>query len=361
VTAIDLFAGSGGWDAAARELGVDPLGVEWDEAACETRAAVGLPTEKADVAALDPLDFGPRELLIASPPCPSFSSAGLRLGAKDWPAIYGVAEELAEGRVPGKVSWNDERSALVTEPLRWALALRPRLLAWEQVPDVLPFWERCAVILRAAGWNVWTGLLSAERYGVAQVRRRAILIADRDRLPQPPQPSHQRYVRGEGPREEATLEGDIAPWVSMESALDWQPSIVNTRGDRGQDPGGGNEFPADQPSWALTEKARSWTRRPRGTVYNPRQNTAAVRPVSEPAPTLLAGALAGGVPVWDDDLADCPKAGPNAQPIELAEAAVLQSFPAAYPFRGSRSKRFQQVGNAVPPRLAHAILATVLR
>jgi site-specific DNA-cytosine methylase len=38
---IDLFAGCGGWDVGARALGVEPLGIELDHAACETRRAAG--------------------------------------------------------------------------------------------------------------------------------------------------------------------------------------------------------------------------------------------------------------------------------------------------------------------------------
>lgn len=58
---IDLFAGPGGWDVAAAELGIHPLGIEHDDAACATRKAAGLRTLQADVAALDPLDFAPCE------------------------------------------------------------------------------------------------------------------------------------------------------------------------------------------------------------------------------------------------------------------------------------------------------------
>ena len=39
--ALDLFAGPGGWDMGAAALGLDPLGIEWDEAACATRKAAG--------------------------------------------------------------------------------------------------------------------------------------------------------------------------------------------------------------------------------------------------------------------------------------------------------------------------------
>lgn len=73
---IDLFAGAGGWDWAARELGLDPLGIEWDADACATREAAGLRTLKADVAALNPEHFRPCRMLIGSPPCPTFSAAG---------------------------------------------------------------------------------------------------------------------------------------------------------------------------------------------------------------------------------------------------------------------------------------------
>lgn len=92
-------------------------------------------------------------------------------------------------------------SLLVVEPLRWALALRPRWIALEQVPPVLPLWEAIADVLRVAGYSTWTGVLSAERYGCAQTRQRAILIASLDRIVSEPAATHQRYIapRRRGP------------------------------------------------------------------------------------------------------------------------------------------------------------------
>jgi DNA (cytosine-5)-methyltransferase 1 len=392
--AVDLFAGAGGTDESCRLLGFNPLGIEIDGAACATREAAGHRTLQGDVAALDPADLAPCELLIASPPCTAFSSAGKREGIKDLPLIFETASAMALGEaLPEAGEWRDARSALVLEPLRWALALEPDYLAWEQVPPVLPLWERCAEILRKRGWNVWTGVLEAERYGVPQTRERAILMASRLGPVHPPEPTHQRYVKGEPQRHEHTLEGEILPWVSMAEALGWMEGgggievfagthardrvhrAVTLRSGNTVNGGERAERSSAEPSIAITSRAdnNSWVFR------NGNRSNAAERALKdEPAPAVHFGARSNKV----DWIHRRPATTVNGDPriskpgrhdpdipgsqqkdairVSLEEAAILQSFRPDYPFQGTKSQTFLQVGNAVPPALALPILGELL-
>jgi DNA (cytosine-5)-methyltransferase 1 len=396
---IDLFAGPlpGGWDLGARALGLDPFGIEWDEAACATRAAAWLRTLSADVAALHPFDtllncFGvgvPRlHGLIASPPCQAWSMAGKGGGRRDKEHVVRCAGELAAGhdtRAEHAEQCEDPRSILVVEPLRWALALEPEWLAFEQVPPVLELWSMFAQILALKGYSTWTGVLEAERYGVPQTRERAVLLARRHGAAHPPRPTHQRFVKGQPARGEHTMDGDRLPWVSTAEALPWLDAelayhlargegITERHGDR---PG----TPVLEPAPCISTKARtaSW-RLANDQRVSGRPGTVGARDDDEPSLTVTTRADLWRLHTNRDQRPDGsrqpastlvfghqlnsigwtvnPDTGAIERPIHIDEAAVLQSFPIDYPWQGSRTKQFEQVGNAVPPLLAlHALSA----
>jgi DNA (cytosine-5)-methyltransferase 1 len=381
VRAVDLFAGPGGWDHGIESLGIRPLGIEWDEAACKTREVRGLLTLQADVSELDPLDFE-AELLIASPPCQAFSLAGKGQGHQDVPVIMQTARALGEGRdtrASARQATVDDRSLLVVEPLRFALALKPRWIAFEQVPPVLSLWRVFAEILRGHGYSCWAGLLTAEAYGVPQTRERAFLLASRAATVSPPEPTHQTYVFGEPAAQQHTFTGTLAPWISMAQALGWGEGERAYRLARGEGMlerhGERPDTPDSRPAPVVTSKARtaSWVdQRPAPTIVTTRRSKDGLlvgRQMAEGEGENVGGwgyerpatTIAGDSRVFQPGGHHEPgKQSQNAVRVTLQEAAILQGFPPDYPFQGSRTKQFEQVGNAVPPPLAQAVIRTLV-
>lgn len=369
---VHPYAGPGGMSEGLRTLGHTDIGIETDPAACATRNAAGHRTMRAD-ATTYPLDHlaGKVDGLIVTPPCQAFSTAGNGAGR-------GVLAELAVAIRVGD----------------WVVC--------EQVPPVLSLWRTYAARWRTFGWSTWAGVLLAADFGVPQTRRRAFLIARTDGgAAVPPEPTHC-----EGGVQ--TMFGELAPWVTMAEALGWDDTAVNTRGERTTP--GGNEFAAQQPSWTLdrrqqhegepvrlvdcdTEPAPTLTGRSQW-VFREVQANGAVRSLDQPAMTISSSAdngnfrfeqwphhrpattVAGDPRITARCHHDEGSQGANAVTVEQAmtgdydgtapikltirDALILQGFPPDYPVQGTRTAQFRQVGDAVPPPLAAAVIAAAI-
>lgn len=400
MSGVELFAGPGGWSVGAALLGMDPdVGIELDATACATATAAGFIRRQLDVTTCDPMDYLESRRLIASPVCTGFSPAGKGQGRLDVPTILEAVDQIARGWHPDQIikvytpEFIDPHSRLALEPLRWALAIRPEWMAWEQVPAVLPLWEACAEALRAAGYAVWTGNMKAERYGVPQTRTRAVLIASRVRVVGEPPATHSAYYN----RSPEKLDPGMPRWVSMAEALGWgataRPGMTVTGG--GANTGGAEPFghaarsgllaeaaagrwemrsnytkggdlsnrnlrPVTAPSFAVTGNIGKNMWQPsdgpgRWVLRGGTGEHATRRELDQPAATVHFGARANTV-----EFIDTAAAGDvHARGIRITpqEAAVLQSFPPDYPWQGVKTRQYQQIGNAVPPLLAMHILA----
>lgn len=342
---LDGFAGPGGWSEGLRLLGLRDVGLEWDTAACRTRAAAGHLTIQTDIAQYPTAPLKGRARRQAwSPPCQTYSQSGNKAGLADMQLAHQAIHDLAHGqdtRAKLRAACKDERSLLVAEPIRFLHATRPDWVVMEQVPSVLALWRHYAEILRGWGYSVWTGILNAADYGVPQSRERAVLIASRIRGVNPPEPTHGSDRHGHD-----LFGGYTHPWVHMADVLDLPDDTrVITRGER-KTPGG-NDFGIDRPSWALTGRARSWmlhTNRNQA-VDGSRQT---VDPYTRPAPSFTT--KAGGQWKLRHDSG-------YERLLTVSEGAVLQTFPADYPWQGTKTKQFEQIGNAVPPLLAAHIVS----
>ncbi|MFI7534369.1 DNA cytosine methyltransferase [Streptosporangium sp. NPDC049376] len=317
---IDLFAGPGGLDVAARWLGIPTAGIEIDDQACATRKAAGLETWQGDVRDFGPKDFPDANVLVGGPPCQTYTVAGSGTGRHNLDKVLDFARRMAAGENIRREldEMPDVRTGLVLEPLRWALDAvdleRPYdVIVLEQVPAVIQIWEAMAKILRANGYGVATGVLHTEQFGVPQTRRRAVLIARWNTTEVAlPQPTHRLYRKGV-----AQTEGDamLKPWVSMgEVVRRGRPFTVISNYGTGGDPKERGKRRHTTPSATVTGKI-SRNRVDEGD---------------------------GGCSRFTDP-----------------EAGLLQTFPADFPWNGTGIA--QQIGNAVPPLFALHVLDAALQ
>lgn len=394
---LDGYAGAGGWDEGARQLGLtDIIGIDNWLDACRTGRAAGHPRICADVSTYPTRPFAGRTSgVIMSPPCQAWSMAGNRLGEQDQPRVHELVNTYAAGGDSVGDGWADARSHHAAQPVRWVRDLRPEWVALEQVPPVITLWQHIGDVLRGWGYSVWTGVLNAADYGVPQTRKRAILIASRVRPVGRPETTHEQNPPADA------LFGARQRWVSMADALGWDGADRPARtvcGDR-------------SPRWTYGQGnsyATGWTLDRRTVSRGPRDTSVPVAPVpvDRPAPTLTGQGghqwvFRSGQSVAGEGraerrpdqpsvtitaradlcswVADRPattvagdpriakpghrdRAGGERQHTEsirvtAREAALLQGFRPDYPWRGNKTSVFQQIGNAVPPALGKAVLA----
>lgn len=318
VDMIDLFAGPGGLDVAAKWLGVNSVGIEWDSDACKTRIAAGLGTRQANACRIELLDDFPNaKILTGGPPCQTYSVAGSGAGRKALDQIYDLIKRMVDEEDIDEELDSLERTGLVLQPLRWALAAikkkRPfHTIVLEQVPTVKPVWEAVATELRKRHYEVKVEIVHTEDFGVPQTRRRAILIACLRRAAHGPEETHRRYVK-RVPRSGGKQ--DLLPWTTMGEALtarDYRFEVVSNYGTGG-DPKLRGIRRSDEPSATVTGKVR------RNRIYSNGEEVARLEP---------------------------------------SEAGRLQTFPIDYPW--SDQDPYQQIGNAIPPRVGAHILAAAI-
>ncbi|WP_062079351.1 DNA cytosine methyltransferase [Demequina globuliformis] len=379
LTSVDLFAGAGGLSHGLSHAGFATVYAnEVVPQYAETYAAnhpLAI-VESRDIRDVDAaqvrrkvgLGVGELDLVAGGPPCQGFSiNAPTRSG-------------------------DDRRNHLFREYLRFVEEFQPKRVLIENVPGLVSFegGSTLAAILQSLqdlGYRADVRILYAANYGVPQTRWRTFILAGKD-LADPtelfPRPTHQGPVRANftskfrgRPLVEKEAEADLPRFVTVREALSDLPPLAN--GEATQD---GAPY-ASEP----TTKYQSEMRDASAGVLNhaaPRLgavNLARLRHIPPggnwtdiPFEMLPAGMKRARRSdhtkrygrVNPDGLASTilTKCDPHwgayfhyAQDrvFTVREAARIQSFPDSYVFLGSRADQYEQVGNAVPPKLAAAV------
>lgn len=371
-TAIDLFCGAGGISLGLQGAGFDILfASDVDPACAQTYQAnfPGHPFWRGDITQLSPqrirsatgLRSGELDLLIGGPPCQGFSILGQRERA-------------------------DPRNRLFREFLRIGAALRPKCLVIENVPGLATM-EKGAILqdiaegFAAAGYSFSFAELLAAQYGVPQMRWRVVFIGFRRDVGIPPRSGFPRPTHG------TRGIGDLIPNCTISD--DDLVGFIRTRDAIGDLPpvasGEQVKIYDGSPRCEYQREMRRGLRTELHNHYAPKLSPQNLRRISAlragqdwrdlPRELLTEGMKRAkrkdhtrrysrmtwdGVPRAIITRFRDPKSGEYTHPdqnrtISIREAARIQSFPDSFEFFGTNAQQYDQVGNAVPIRLAEAI------
>lgn len=334
---VDLFCGAGGMSYGFHQMAGLTGRLRWagaadvDENAIETyRANYGVRPAKIDLGTASMEDIkrslhlnpGNELILIGCAPCQGFSS-----------------HRKKDHRGP------DARNTLVGRFAEIAVALDPRLIIMENVPDLLAkkhwhHFEKFRTTVEAAGYHVAVDVLNMACFGTPQTRHRAVLIAAKDFIPSLPQPQYS-------PPDFRTVRDAIGALPPLSAG-----------GHDANDPMHETSKHRKETVDIIRKVPKNGGSRPRGIGPACLDKVAGFYDVygrlawDRPAVTITARCRT-------------PSCGRFVHPeqdrgLSVREAALLQGFPPDFVFTGPFDDKFKQVGNAVSPIFSSWLAGHVL-
>ncbi|MFD2608962.1 DNA (cytosine-5-)-methyltransferase [Deinococcus taklimakanensis] len=396
-TMVDLFCGAGGLSEGFRQGGFRTiLAVDSNRPALQTYALNHPEVPEDRVICEDLRDFrkdGERlkrlidgqgiDVLIGGPPCQGFSRAGWR------------------SRNTGRrfTATEDDRNYLFEELVGLLHVMQPRIFIMENVPGVgevqfddgTTFLDVMRTAMHRAGYTTEVWLLNAAAYGVPQMRVRRIIIgvhgltrmpAGVQRLIRPlieRAPDVLYRVASNQFREHSRSDNaDLPPPITLGEAIGDLPPVGagDGRWVGRLDPAAPAaprleaDSPVRHPQGLLTSHVSRYnndTDLERYAELQPGENYLSLLQRRSDLQNYSTSSFHDKYFRLRDDqpsktiVAHLRKDGNSfihptqVRSLTVREAARLQSFPDTYIFTGSRGEQFQQIGNAVPPRLGLAI------
>jgi DNA (cytosine-5)-methyltransferase 1 len=360
--AIDLFCGCGGISAGLTKAGFEILaGIDIEKKYLATFKH-NFPKAKAlntDITSISANEFmqivsitpGELDLLVGGPPCQGFSK-----------------------NVPRKNRFlEDPKNLLVKSFLDYCEILQPKMILMENVAEMKNGFEESYSLevisrLEGAGYTVTSTVLNSADYGVPQRRKRAFFLANRLGVAfKIPEPTHTKNKNNDALFQSPSH-------VTVWDAISDLPSIEH---------GSGTED-----TKYLTLPQTQYQQEMRGDITHVKNHIARKLALKQferlssikageghkelPEHLKTKGGYSGayGRLSWDMIAPTItrwvfhPGSGRWGHPVDIRtitirEAARIQSFPDNFEFVGSYVDQAGQIGNAVPPKLAYAIITSL--
>lgn len=352
--AVDLFSGAGGLSLGLERAGwTVALAIDHDEKALNTHRhnfpGLALSRDLSDPQQrsqlIKMLSQTKIDLVAGGPPCQPFSRAGL--------------SKIRSLVVSGHRDAHDERRELWQAFLDVALAIRPRAILMENVPD-MALGDDFAVIrtmvhaLETSGYSTQVRLVDAWRYGVPQHRKRLILLARLDTnefnwpapvdkettlhdaifdLPKLNDTIGARVLTYKMPRKISNFARDMR--IGARRGIVWDHMTRPVRKDD-------RETFLFMDSKTLYSSLPDHMRRYSADSFDDKYKKLDWKALSR---SITAHIAKDGYWYIHPE---------EARTLTVREAARIQTFPDRFRFAGTRSDAFRQIGNAVPPYLGYA-------
>lgn len=349
LTAVDLFAGAGGFSLAAQQADFRVLAaVELDKHACSTYRRNFIKGKRGNVPRLyeqDILELNPEQILkdlrikpgeldvlMGGPPCQGFSTHRINDAGVD-----------------------DPRNKLLLRYFAFVNTLRPKIFVVENVPGLL--WPRHKKHLdkfyQLAAKNGYKAhdpqLINAKDFGVPQNRKRVFILGVRsdialpDDFEWPPKPTHFN------PRAKEVLEDGRPAWVSAQTVFE-KPLLPDDINNKHMNPSSGMLERFKQTKKNGGSRSDWKTPLVCHKKHDGHKDVYGRIDPKKPGPTMTTGCIN-------------PSKGRFVHPTEhhgitARHAARFQTFPENFYFEGGLGSAGKQVGNAVPVELGRRILAT---
>lgn len=296
-TAIDLFAGAGGFTEGARQAGIRVVWAanHW-RAAVDTHAANHPEAEHVcqDLQQADWTALPRHDVLLASPSCTGHT----RARGRDRPH-------------------HDAARATAWAVVSCAEVHRQDLIVCENVVDWTRWrlWPAWCSAMHALGYAVSPNVVDAADYGVPQNRKRVIVVCTRSK-----HPLELRSRRAQHQHAAPLIQWTEGRWRKIDKTLAPATLARIAHGHRAF----GDRFAISY--YGNTETARSLDR-PLGTLTT-RDRWAIIN-------------------------------GDRMRMLNIREGAAVMSFPASYKLPSQHKLAMHMLGNAIPPGLAYGVLAEV--